>query len=113
MQTPNQGDHAYDLLFKTVANLEPFVSNFQAPKWGDHFWDLLYKLNANLGNFNGGSSGDSAQVVATPSGISDFSGLPGGVAPTSGVYFAPRDASTVWTIASGDAQWTVIDKNNP
>lgn len=116
MQLPIWGDHAYDVLFKTVANLESFVStNYQAPILGDHFYDLLMKLNHNLANFSGGSSGP-IPTIPTPSGINDFSGLPGGVAPPAGedkVYWAVRDAATYWTIGSGDTQWTVVDKNNP
>lgn len=109
---PNWGDHEYDLLYKAVAALEPYVSNFQAPKWGDHRWDLLYKLTNNIGSISGGGSG-SAQVVTAPANTTDFSMLPGGVAPTSGVYWAPRDNSTLWTIQGGSDQWRVVDQNNP
>lgn len=74
------------------------------------------KINAAIvaGQGGGGSTEGTAQVVAAPATVSDFSGLPGGIAPTGDtVYFAPRNTSTLWTIAGGDAQWTVIDKNNP
>lgn len=73
------------------------------------------KINAAIvaGQGGGGDTSGSAQVVTTPANVTDFSMLPGGVAPTSGVYFAPRDLSTLWTIAAGDTQWTVVDKNNP
>lgn len=118
MPAPKWGDHYYDLLFKFVENMEPFVSaaDYQAPKFGDHLWDLQFKATHNMAHFTGASGGNPAVIVTAPSGINDFSTLPGGVAPAAGtdlVYFAPRDASTFWTIASGDSQWTVVDKNNP
>lgn len=108
---PKWGDHEYDLLFKSNESLAGLVSNYMQPNVGDHKYDLLFKLASNIAGLPG--SGTTPQVVATPSGINDFSGLPGGVAPTSGVYFAPRDIGTLWTIEAGDTQWTVIEKNNP
>lgn len=114
-ETPNYQDREWDLAYKANIALEPFVSSFMSPNYQDRTWDLLYKLTVNIANISTGS-GDAPVVLPTPSGINDFSGLPGGVAPSAGgnlVYFAVRDASTYWTIGSGDTQWTVIDKNNP
>jgi hypothetical protein len=112
--TPNFQDREWDLLYKAVADLEPYVTNFVSPNYQDRTWDLLYKLSANISNINAASGGTPAVVVEAPSGINDFSVLPGGVAPTGDeVFFAPRDAGTLWTIAGGDTQWTIIDKNNP
>lgn len=76
------------------------------------------KINAAILSVGGGDSGSSGvpSIYPTPSGINDFSDLPGGVAPAAGtnkVYLAVRDSTTYWTIGSGDTQWTVIDKNNP
>lgn len=113
MQLPSWGDHAYDLLYKTVENLEPFVStNYQAPVWGDHFYDLLLKLNNNLANITASSGGTPAVSVATPADENDFSVLPGGVIPTGdAVYFADRDLNTLWTISKSDTEWKIIDKS--
>lgn len=62
----------------------------------------------NIYNCGGGS-----QWIAAPEDKFDFSGLPGGMAPTEGVYFAPRDAGTLWVIAANDDQWRTINKDNP
>lgn len=114
MAEPKWGDSAYDLLFKTVQGLEPFVSSFQAPKWGDSFWDLLYKLNSNLGNFSGGGGGgNSVQYTTAPTTINDFSMFPGGVAPSTGVYLAPRDAGSIWEFSAGQPNWKIIYTDNP
>lgn len=112
--TPDFQDRDWDLVYKANAALEPFVdvSTYLQPNAQDRKWDLWYKLANNIGNITGGGSG-TAQVVSPPSNITDFSMLPGGVAPSSGVYFAPRDEWTLWTIAAGDSQWTIVDKNNP
>lgn len=115
MPQPQWGDNEYDLLFKAVENLEPFVdgSIYMRAQWGDLRYDLLFKLASNISNISGGGSGTSAQVVTAPTNTTDFSMLPGGVAPTSGVYWAPRDNSTLWTISGGNNQWRVVDQNNP
>lgn len=52
-------------------------------------------------------------VVATPATTTDFSMLPGKDAPISGVFFAPRDSSTLWTIAAGDTKWRIVNKDTP
>lgn len=102
------GDHEYDLLYKVVANLEPYVSNYQAPKWGDHFYDLLYKLNFNLGSFNPVAAAGGS--VPTPANENDFSVLPGGVIPTGDqVYLADRDANSKWVISKSDTEWKIVD----
>jgi hypothetical protein len=47
--------------------------------------------------------------VATPSGPTDFSTLPGGVIPTGNqVFFADRDLNSKWTISKSDAQWKIL-----
>lgn len=114
MAEPKWEYSEYDLIFNAVQNLEPYtdVSAYLAPKWNDTKWDLLYKLTNNIGNISGG--GGSA-TIPTPSSPTDFSGLPGGVAPAGGtdlIYFAIRDAFTYWTIGSGDTEWRVINKDS-
>ena len=108
---PNKGDGLQVLAFKLANNSIYYSTSPMIPKSGMHLHDLMLIAAYNLAG--GGGGGSSAQIVTTPSGINDFSTLPGGVAPTSGVYFAPRDQVTLWTIEAGDTQWTVIDKNSP
>lgn len=111
---PKWGDSQYDLLFKCVNNSAGLVSNGQTANWGDSQYDLIFKLANNLDAAAGGGSGGGGipQTTVAPANITDFS-MFGGVAPTTGVYFAPRDQITLWTIEGGDTQWTVIDKNSP
>jgi hypothetical protein len=53
----------------------------------------------------------SGAVVPPPSSSSDLSTLPGGVLPTGNqVYFANRDANTLWVITSSDTQWKIVQK---
>jgi len=113
--TPQWGDHLYDLVFKANQIIQPLVPSnlYMQPQLGMHLYDLVQLLDKNIANIDTSGGGSSPQIVTAPSGINDFSTLPGGVAPTSGVYFAPRDQITLWTIEGGDTQWTVIDKNSP
>lgn len=111
---PKKGDGLQVLAFKLANNSTYYTTTPMIPKSGMHLHDLMLIAAYNLATGGGGGGGgSSANVVTAPSGINDFSTLPGGVAPTSGVYFAPRDQITLWTIEGGDTQWTVIDKNSP
>jgi hypothetical protein len=113
--TVNYQDREWDILYKANANLAPFVtSNYMAPNYQDRAWDLLAKLTNNIGNISDGVTGPIPSIP-TPSGDTDFSGLPGGVAPPAGgdlIYFAVRDEFTYWTIGSGDTEWRVINKDS-
>lgn len=118
MPQPQWGDNEYDLLFKAVENLEPFVdgSNYMRAQWGDLRYDLLFKLASNISNISGGGGTTPGPIptIATPANATDFSGLPGGVAPPAGedkIYWAIKDAASYWTIGSGDTQWTEVWKN--
>lgn len=115
---PDAGDDTLRALLKSleILNLSgivasPFPEGTLAVA-GDDERRAAIKINAAL--YAGqAAAGSYPQTVVAPSGIHDFSTLPGGIAPTSGVYFAPRDQATLWTIEAGDVQWTVIDKNSP
>lgn len=104
-----------NLTYGIVAS--PFLEGTQALPTDD-VRRAAIKINAAILSISGGDSGSSGvpSIYPTPDNITDFSDLPGGVAPAAGtnkVYLAVRDESTYWTIGSGDSQWTVIDKNNP
>lgn len=71
-------------------------------------WVLLGSVNSS------GSESQVGDAIATPSDENDFSGLPGGSAPSAStvkVYWAPRDAGSIWVIASGDTKWRVVQKD--
>lgn len=111
-EIPKFNDHLQVLAYKTAKISEAFSSDPMAPYFNDHLQVLVYKIAQNL--LNGGGGGGPSIVVAAPANTTDFSGLPGGVAPTGDtVFFAPRDSGTIWTIAGGDTAWTIIDKNIP
>jgi hypothetical protein len=118
--TPDAGDDTLRALLKSLEILNqggivasPFPEGTLALSSDDERRAAI-KINAALYAGQGGGGGGSyPQTVTAPANITDFSMFSGGVAPTSGVYFAPRDQSTLWTIEGGDSQWTVIDKNSP
>lgn len=110
-EIPKFNDHLQVLVYKLAKISEGYSTNPLIAKFNDHLQVLAYKAATNLG---GGSGGGTSPVVAPPANTTDFSTLPGGVSPEGDtVYFAPRDSSTIWTIAGGDAAWTIIDKNIP
>lgn len=53
----------------------------------------------------------ASQFVEPPAGgnVDDLSTLPGGVAPTSGLYIAV-DNLNIYTIQAGDTQWYVTPR---
>lgn len=109
---PNFQDREWDILYKAVADLNGILTNGMQPNAQDRVWDLLYKLTTNIGLVaSGGSSG--GVVVTAPANINDFSMFPGGVAPSSGVYFAPRDNGSIWEYSAGQTTWKIIYNDEP
>lgn len=63
----------------------------------------------------GGGGGSSSSIVAPPANETDFSKI-GGSAPAPGtnlVFFAPRDANSIWEISSGQTSWKIIQTDDP
>lgn len=53
---------------------------------------------------NGSVDAGAAIAVDSPSSETDFSVLPGGVAPATGSYIA-IDTNIIWTIKGGETEW--------
>lgn len=104
------------LLFKICEELVPLSSADVTPYFNDTPQALLYKMSQLIGGISGGGGTTPGPIptIATPANATDFSGLPGGVAPPAGedkIYWAIKDAASYWTIGSGDTQWTEVWKN--
>lgn len=110
---PQKGDGLQVLAFKLANNSALLATNPMIPNRDNHLHDLMLIAAYNMANIGGGSSGTAAQVVTAPSSDSDFSMFPGGVAPSSGVYFAPRDNATIWSFAAGQTTWKIIATDVP
>lgn len=58
---------------------------------------------------NGSVDVGSLMTVGVPSSKTDFSVLPGGVAPSTGSYTA-IDTNIVWTIKGGETEWKTSNR---
>lgn len=99
------------LLFKACTALKTVSSADMTPYFNDTVQTLVYKMDMLIA----GIATVPSPNIATPSSDTDFSGLPGGVAPAGGtglIYYAVRDAFTYWTIGAGDTEWRVINKDS-